>query len=271
VVRPTPPIYPGVTIEERSGRMTYGARAGTDLYRRRLYESYVTARGRELAPSTVHGLQPRAAQLTKLIRSHFPPDRNAAIVDLGCGHGALIHFARVAGYRNIVGVDRSPQQVEAAQRLGLQAVRQGDLREAISSTAESSLDAVVTFDVIEHLHKDELTGFIDEVLRVLRAGGRWIIHAPNGESPLCSRLRYGDWTHETAFTRESMSQLLLSSGFARVKCYEDGPVAHGATSAIRWVLWKLIRTGLRLWLAIETGDKAGDAIFTQNLFAIAEK
>jgi hypothetical protein len=33
-----------------------------------------------------------------------------------------------------------------------------------------------------------------------------------------------------AFTRESICQLLLSSGFAPVHCYEDGPVAHGVVT-----------------------------------------
>jgi hypothetical protein len=74
-----------------------------------------------------------------------------------------------------------------------------------------------------------------------------------------------------AFTRESLSQILLSSGFNSVDCYEDAPVAHGAVSAARWLLWKGIRTGLRLWVAIETGDLGRNAIFTQNLFAIAKK
>jgi 2-polyprenyl-3-methyl-5-hydroxy-6-metoxy-1,4-benzoquinol methylase len=243
----------------------------TDGYRWRMYGRYVTARDQKLTPSIVQGLRPRAAHLNKLIQSYFPADRNAAIVDLGCGHGTLIHFARQAGFSNIIGIDRSLQQVEAAQRLGIEGVRHGDLCEAISSTANASLDAVVTFDVIEHLRKDELTGFVDEVLRVLRPEGRWITHVPNGESPFGSRIRYGDITHEMAFTRESISQLLLSSGFSSVNCYEDGPVAHGPASATRWLLWKGIRLGLRLWLAIETGDSGSEAIFTQNLFAVAHK
>jgi SAM-dependent methyltransferase len=258
-------------MKSEAGKMQYETRAGTDHYRRRVYERYVTARTEELAPSIVEGLRPRAAQLKRLIRLHFPADRSATIVDLGCGHGALIHFAQEAGYRNIVGVDRSPQQVDAARRLGIKDVHQGDLVEAISSMPESSLDAVVTFDVIEHFRKDELAGFVDHVLRALRAEGRWIIHSPNGESPLGSRMRYWDFTHEMAFTRESISQLLLSSGFSRVYCYEDGPVLHGALSGVRWLLWKVIRTGLRLWLAIETGDTGRGAIFTQNLFAVALK
>jgi len=251
--------------------MPYETRAATQDYRWRVYRTYVTARTQEFAPSTIEGLRPRAAHLNKLIQSYFPADRTASIVDLGCGHGALIHFAREAGYSNIVGVDCSPQQIELARRLGIAGVRQGDLIEAISSMADSSLHAVVTFDVIEHFRKDELRGFVEQIVRALRPGGRWIIHTPNAESPFGARMRYGDFTHELAFTRESLSQCLLSSGFADVQCYEDAPVAHGLKSSVRCVLWKGLRLGLRLWIAIETGDTSPNLLFTQNLIAVASK
>jgi 2-polyprenyl-3-methyl-5-hydroxy-6-metoxy-1,4-benzoquinol methylase len=240
-------------------------------YRERIYRYYVSARSEALAPATLNGLRPRAAYLRKLVRNYFPTDRNAAIVDLGCGHGALIHFAREAGYRNVEGIDRSPEQVAAANRLGIYGVREGDLIEAISSLPGESHEVVVTFDVIEHFRKDEVIAFVDQVRRVLRPSGRWIIHTPNGESPFGAKMRYWDFTHESAFTRESIRQLLLSSGFERVDCYEDTPIPHGVKSSIRWFLWKGIRAGLRLWLAVETGDSGRSAIFSQNLLAVAAK
>jgi hypothetical protein len=149
----------------------------------------------------------------------------------------------------------SAQQIQVAQTIGIEGLREGDLLEAISSVADLSPDAVVTIDVIEHLQKSELLDLVDEVLRVLQPRGRWIIHAPNSGSPFCSRVRYGDFTHKLAFTRESLSQLLLSSGFGRVVCYEDGPVAHGVSRTARWLLWRGIRVLLRLWLAVETGER----------------
>jgi SAM-dependent methyltransferase len=136
---------------------------------------------------------------------------------------------------------------------------------------DASLDVVVAFDVIEHFMRDELLGFVDEVRRVLRPGGRWIIHTPNAESPFGGRMRYGDLTHELAFTRHSIGQLLLSSGFSSVRCFEDTPVPHGVKSAARWVLWKLFRGVLRLYMAAETGDGDASHIFTQNFLVVAER
>jgi hypothetical protein len=84
-------------------------------------------------------------------------------------------------------------------------------------------------------------------------------------------MRYWDLTHELAFTRTSIIQLLLSSGFSNVQCFEDAPIPHGLTSAGRWLLWKAIRSGLRLYLAAETGDTASSAIFSQNFLTVADK
>jgi SAM-dependent methyltransferase len=240
-------------------------------YRDRIYQYYVHARHQSLAPESLAGLKPRAAYLNTLIRRHFPPDKNAAILDLGCGHGALVYFARTAGYHNVTGVDRSPQQVAEARRLGIEGVQKGDLRQTLQSCHDGSLDVIVAFDVIEHFTKEELLSFVDEVYRVLRRGGKCIIHTVNGEAPFAGRIRYGDFTHEQAFTHISITQVLLASGFSQVVCYEDAPIPHGIKSAVRWALWKLIRSALRLYLAAETGDTGRDTIFSQNFLTVATK
>lgn len=240
-------------------------------YRPRVYDSYISSRPESIAPSTLDGLSPRAPYLRRLVRKHFPENKGASILDIGCGHGALIHFAREAGYRNVQGVDGSPEQVEAAQRLGIEGVEQGDLKEVLEAWPDAALDVVVAFDVIEHFTRDELLTLVDQTRRVLKPGGRWIIHVPNGESPFGGRMRYGDLTRELAFTRISLSQLLLASGFREVHCFEDSPVVHGAKSAVRWILWKGIRGMLRLYIATETGNASREHIFSQNMLAVATK
>jgi SAM-dependent methyltransferase len=238
-------------------------------YRERIYRHYVEAARHELAPATLEGLAPRLPYLARLVARHFPPARDAAILDLGCGHGALLHVARKAGYTNLLGIDNSPAQIAAARRLGIDGVEQGDLLQAIKGLPDASRDAVITFDVIEHLTKDELIDLTDEVLRVLKPGGRWIIHVPNGVSLFAGASRYDDLTHELAFTCESLTQLTIASGFRSAAFFEDEPVAHGLKSAVRLVLWKMIRALLRFYLAVETG--AAQPVLTQNMLAVATK
>ena len=209
--------------------------------------------------------------MKRLIRRHFLADRNAAILDLGCGHGALIYFARLAGYQNIRGVDGSSEQIASAKKLGIEGVEEADLMVFLPEQRSESVDIVITIDVVEHFTREELLGFVDQIYRVVKPGGRWIINMPNGESPFCGRSRYFDLTHELAFTRNSISQLLLSSGFSNIRCFEDAPVPHGVKSAIRFVLWKVIRSILRFYIAVETGDTNSGVIFSQNFLVVAEK
>jgi SAM-dependent methyltransferase len=238
-------------------------------YRQRLFDYYVSSGQATADPATA--LSSRRASHEKLIRHHFPPEREIQGIDLGCGFGALLHFAHRAGYRNLRGVDTSREQVELAAELGIEGVSLGDLREALVKLPDASQDLVVTTDVLEHVPKDQLVSLVDEVHRVLRPGARWIIRTPNGESPMAGRIRYGDLTHELAFTRLSLNSLLLASGFSRMDCFEASPVRKGALGTIRWVIWKVIRASLRAYLAVESGEHRPEFIFTQNLLAVAYK
>ena len=240
-------------------------------YRQRIYQRYLEAGATIPAAEKLAELQRRAPYLEKLIREHFPEDRATAILDLGCGAGALEYFARRQGFGNIMGVDRSPQQVAAARSLGLTGVREGDLLATLKSLASESQGLVIAFDVLEHFAKDELLALVDQVARVLKPGGKFLLHVPNGESPFGGRVRYADFTHELAFTRESLAQLLNACGFARLDCFEDQPVPHGIWSGGRWLMWKIIRGILRGYLAVETGNIDAGMIFSQNLLGVAVK
>ncbi|MEN6584962.1 MAG: class I SAM-dependent methyltransferase [Sulfuricella sp.] len=240
-------------------------------YRGRIYSRYNSARQNSTSLLGISDLKSRAPYLRRLIRVHFPSNKLARILDLGCGHGALIHFLREAGYLNVNGVDGSSEQIDLAKALEIEGVSEGDLWEELGRRDDASLDVIVSFDVIEHFARDELIPFVDSVFRVLKPSGVWIIHVPNGESPLFGSIRYGDLTHEMAFTRRSISQLLLSSDFARVNSYEDAPVPHGLKSIVRWVVWKVFRSMLRLYVMVETGDSGASYIFSQNMLVVAVK
>jgi len=241
-------------------------------YRGRIYDRYVGLNAGCAARAETSGDNaPGNPYLAKVIRDHFPPDRTSKILDLGCGDGGFLHALRQHGYTDLAGIDRSPEQVAVAARRGETSVRLGDVLVEASTLPDASHDVIIAFDVIEHLKREELLVLADNVRRALRPGGRWVLHMPNAESPFFGRIRYGDVTHEQAFTRGSLRQVLLAAGFAEVRCYEDAPVVHGVKSAARFAVWKMIRLGLRVYLAAETGETGAEMIFSQNLLAVAER
>jgi SAM-dependent methyltransferase len=237
-------------------------------YRSRIYEQYRHGLGLGPASSETESAQ---YILRRLVPDNIPPDRNTPILDLGCGTGMLIHLLRKAGYRNAVGVDTSPEQVAAAREAGVHGIENGDLFEYLRRTTDGSVGVVITWDVLEHLSKDETLGLAEQIARVLGPAGLWIIHVPNAESPFFGRIRYGDWTHEQAFTSLSLQQLARAVGFEEVSCEEDLPVVHGIMSGARRVLWHFFRSILRVYLAAETGDTGSRLILSQNLMAVARK
>ena len=238
-------------------------------FRARILARYLSTHGSVAAARD--GRAGRRAALERLVRDHFPPAKDATILDLGCGHGALVWAARNLGYTEIQGVDASPEQVEAARELAIAGVRQGDLRQTLAAAAPSSLDAVILFDLFHYFAKPEQMALADSVHRALKPGGRFILHLPNAEAVFGARMRYWDVLAEDAFTRASIAQLLAACAFARTDCFEDKPAAHGLKSAIRAALWPLVRGAMRLVLAIETGETGRDAIFSQCLLAVARK
>lgn len=238
-------------------------------YRRRLLDQYVSTH--TSVSGAAAGLDRRRPFLDRLIREHFPADRKAAILDLGCGHGAILWAARRAGYTNLSGVDASPEQVAEARKLGILGVRQGDLMTELAATASASQDVVILFDLLHYFSPAEQVTMADEVRRVLKPGGRWILHLPNGEALFGGRMRYWDFLATGSYTHASIGQLLRACAFTDVRCYEDKPVVHGVTSAIRRVLWEAIRLTARLVLAAETGETGRDAIFSQVFLTVAFK
>ena len=132
-----------------------------ETYRRRLYQHYLAAGAQGQGLEEVDRLGPRAAHLQNLIRQHFPPDKDAAILDVGCGHGAMLYFARQAGYHNTAGIDCSAAQVAEAGRRGITGIIEGDVLQVLDTFPAESQDVVIALDVIEHFTKDELLGCLD--------------------------------------------------------------------------------------------------------------
>lgn len=242
-----------------------------DNYRSRIYKYYNTTWHESELPRSLADFKSRAPTMRHIIKRFFPKDKSASILDLGCGHGTLLYFAQRSGYLNIVGVDISNQQVALANHIGISGVFQGDLVETLKATPSNSLDTVIAFDVIEHFNKCELLTLVDAVYAALRPGGTWVIHAPNANSPFVGTVRYGDFTHEQAFTPNSISQLLKASGFRKVTNCECSPNIHGIFSLIRYFLWKFFRAFLVVFDASEAGWHRGKGVWTRNFYSVAVK
>jgi 2-polyprenyl-3-methyl-5-hydroxy-6-metoxy-1,4-benzoquinol methylase len=234
-------------------------------WKSRLYNAYVSSD--QAAGNTEDNAEtmfrPRKAFLTHIISNHLPADRDSNILDIGCGHGTFLYFLSQAGYRNIGGIDVSPEQIELAHKLGIHEARLGNLADLLGEAGDGSVDVVLVMDVLEHLTREELLHTLDDVRRVLKPNGICIAHVPNAEGLYGMRIRYGDMTHEQAFTPTSARQVFRTVGFSKVNCYEDKPVVHGVKSFARRLIWDAGTLYHRVLLTAETGGTS--AVLSQNM------
>ena len=237
-----------------------------DSVRQRLYAGYGSFPNADPEAE----LRQRRPYLRRLIRRHFPENRTVKILDLGCGAGALLCCLKETGYEQVEGVDASLEQVKLARQRDLN-VSHADIFPFLEGSRSATYQVITSFDVLEHLQKRELLQLADEVYRVLAPNGLWIIHTANAEGVFGNRIRYADLTHEQAFTRQSIAQLIRAAGFQSCESFEDEPAVHGPASLLRWLVWKVERVLIGICFTAETGERARHAIFSQNLLAVVRK
>jgi 2-polyprenyl-3-methyl-5-hydroxy-6-metoxy-1,4-benzoquinol methylase len=145
-----------------------------------------------------------------------PPRAGAALLDVGCGNGSFLLTARDLGYA-AVGLEPDEDAVHRARDAGLD-VRQGLLPD--SGLPEASFDHVFLNHVFEHLHKPRAAA--DEILRLLRPGGRVWLSQPN-LGAIGLEVFGASWRgletprHLSLYTRQSLARLLSEAGFEAVE------------------------------------------------------
>ncbi|MFZ5786468.1 MAG: methyltransferase domain-containing protein [Acidobacteriota bacterium] len=137
------------------------------------------------------------AEISLRVAEYLPVLAKAEpVLDLGCGRGELLEALRDRGVRGR-GVDADPVAVDACRRRGLD-VKRGDVVEALTGEAPSSLGAVCAVHLLEHLPAAVWMRVIAEAARVLRPGGVLILECPNPESiRVGASLFWTDPTHRS--------------------------------------------------------------------------
>jgi 2-polyprenyl-3-methyl-5-hydroxy-6-metoxy-1,4-benzoquinol methylase len=206
-------------------------------------------------------------------REHFggllPGRMDAKIVDVGCGDGSLVWWMRSVGYNQAEGIEISEELVEIARGLGIGNVRQADLRKFLRAK-RGVYDVIILRDVLEHFRKEEIIEILKLCRRAMADAGRLIIQVPNAESPFFGRIRYGDFTHEVAFSATSVQQVFTMVGLVNIRLFPSGgPVVQSAKSFLRFLAWKLVEALYKILLYAEIGR--GQRIVTHDLIAVGEK
>lgn len=193
--------------------------------------------------------------------------RTANILDLGCGSGALLAYLDRRGFSQAHGIDISGEQIARAHQRGVNAVC-GDALAHLADNVDA-YDLIVAADVLEHFSRNEDLQLVQLAFKALKPRGRLLVQTANGAGLFPGQVIFGDLTHQTIFTPESLGQLLRSVGFLNLSFYETGPIPIRLRGKLDVVLWSLIKVIANSARHIETGKR--QAIWTENFICRAFK
>ena len=144
-------------------------------------------------------------KLARYLSSKYKLANGSKILDLGCGRAEFLRgFIRCGldGYgvdQSLIGKSICPEAE----------ILQSDLESKPLPYEDDSFDVIFSKSVLEHFYyPDKL---VEEMLRILKPGGRMIAMVPDWES--IYKVFYDDYTHRTPFTITSLRDIFLIHGF----------------------------------------------------------
>ena len=154
--------------------------------------------------------------LTALIRERAP--RQGAILEIGPGAGRWTEaLQKLAGALTVVDVSRTSIEACRARLAGSDNVRYlvNDGR-TLPDIPDDSIDFIWSFDTFVHVSPEDTAAYAGEFRRVLRRGGRGIVH-----HPASGGLRGG---FRSRMTSDAFMSLLRSTGLVPLEQFDSwGP------------------------------------------------
>lgn len=106
---------------------------------------------------------------------------NMSILDIGCGDGRTTYELSKHA-KNVVGIDPVERAIAFANVLGKRDNTQYHVMniDDLDSFDENSFDAITCLEVIEHISPQKIPAFLEQVRRILKPNGIFILSTING-------------------------------------------------------------------------------------------
>ncbi len=226
-------------------------------------------------PEHRHGL---ALLHQRMLRDQLPIERDAPILDVGCGRGYALQDVGALGYTRLSGIDIDPGQVAFARQQGLDVTLVESAEKFLADRA-GAYAAVLLLDVLEHVPREQQPSFLQAIARSLRPDGCLVCTVPNAGSSIGGFWLHNDYTHLGCFTADSLEYLLAECGFGPVRCSGVEFFLRPrflfwlpTPRTIAWWLRSMLRLRQRAVFVAELGWVRGRAVvLTPNLLAVANK
>ena len=148
-------------------------------------------------------------------RNNLPYENGGRMLDIGCANGRFMLRMQQLGWQ-VQGVEFNQTAVDICRRNGLE-VFHGELKDA--GLEPGSFDLISARHVIEHVPDPD--GFVAEIARLLKPGGRMHLRTPNSESlgrKIFGHLWYANDAprHLILFSKKNLNMLAARHGLEPV-------------------------------------------------------
>ena len=147
----------------------------------------------------------------ELKRTGIDYNKPIRLYEIGFGNGAFAGYAQSLGYQYI-GSEVNQALIQRARDFGLSVYEHGS-KQVIDSIGPNTLDAIVAFDVLEHLDLAEIKDFLIDARALLKEYGTILARIPSGDSPFGRAIFHGDITHKTNLGSSAVRQLAEQNGY----------------------------------------------------------
>lgn len=194
--------------------------------------------------------------------NYLPLDKNAPILDIGCGSGHFLYYLKKMGYANFLGIDLSPDNIEHCKKEITLNVELADAFEYLTDKT-NAYSVISANDILEHIPKEKIMIFLELIYHALKPGGILLLRIPNMSNPFVIHIRYRDFTHECGFTENSIYQVLYLAGFRNILINSSWGNEKSIKSYIRKKIFKKL-----FWYL---GGYNAPKILSTSLIVIAKK
>jgi len=206
------------------------------------------------------------------VGNFLPADRNARILDFGCGMGQFLLFLQNRGYVNAEGIDVSRSQVDYCSSIGLQNVSLTPDSMAYLEDHPESFELIVALDVFEHLQKPTIIPMLRAIRAALKPRGIFFMRVPNVAAAVGPWTRYMDFTHELSYCDRSAYQILGEADFTNIRVLPTQTFYnHRLLGKMFEVVRSCLYLGLKLIYTIQSPGTLIPKVFTTDLIAVGTK
>jgi SAM-dependent methyltransferase len=167
-------------------------------------------RGGKESEDDSHRLKILAERIQPLV-----PDLNSRILEIGCANGRLLSHFKQAGYRQLTGVDPSPECARIAKTLYDVKVETGTVFSFPNRGA--AYDFAITLGVLEHI--EDLRRAVTAIRDLLVENGRVFVGVPNASNLIVEQdapFQEFSTEHINFFSPKSLQYAMEAGGFRTI-------------------------------------------------------